>query len=77
MEKFGQVQFTQNDFVFCFVINETLRLQKFTCCIQPILDLLSIVDLQKVIASKFYVVKKSAVLKEVYWECHCTFRENM
>lgn len=77
MEKFGQVQFTQNDFVFGFVINETLRLQKCTCCIQPVLDLLSIVDLQKVIASKFYVVKKSAVLKEVYWECHCTFRENM
>lgn len=40
--------------------------------IKPVFDLLSIVDLEQVIASKLHLCQLLVVLKEVYWECHLT-----
>lgn len=40
--------------------------------VEPVFDLLSIVDLQQIIASKLNLCHLLVVFKEVHWECHLT-----
>lgn len=40
--------------------------------VEPVFDLLSIVNLQQVIAPKLHLRQLLVVLKEVHWECDLT-----
>lgn len=42
------------------------------CGVEPVFDLLSVVDLQQVITPKLHLCQLLVVFKEIHWECHLT-----